>query len=276
LWCKKLEYRETVVIKSKIKIRSKYVPAGIKILYEDRDIIVIDKSSGLLSVKARYETEKTAHQLLINYVRKGNPRARVNLFVVHRLDRETSGVLIFAKSYEIREKLAAQWQDVKKKYMAIVHGHLESKSGVIESYLAEGEDYMMQSVGNPEDGKLARTEYKVINESKNYSLLEIDLLTGKKNQIRVHFSEKGHPILGDIKYSENPKGRLALHAFSIRFKHPFSDEEMVFKAKIPDYFSTFFKIEDTDGDVPRETKPYRGIQKTAEKGKKKKGKARQR
>lgn len=264
------------MIKSKIKIRSKYVPAGIKVLYEDRDIIVVDKSSGLLSVKARYETEKTAHQLLINYVRKGNPRARGNLFVVHRLDRETSGVLVFAKSYELREKFAAQWQDVKKKYLAIVHGNLEEKSGVIESYLAEGDDYMMQSVENPEEGKLARTKYKVIDESKNYSLLEIDLLTGKKNQIRVHLSEKGHPILGDIKYSENPQGRLALHAFSIRFKHPFSDEDMAFETKVPDYFSTYFKMAGKDGDVPRETKPNRGMKRAPKKGKKKKGTAKKR
>lgn len=272
----KTKYREIVVIKSKIKIRSKYVPAGIKILYEDRDIIVIDKSSGLLSVKARYETEKTAHQLLINYIRKGNPRARGTLYAVHRLDRETSGVLIFAKSYDLREKLASQWQDVEKKYLTIIHGQLERKSGVIESYLAEGEDYVMHSVENPEDGKLAKTEYKVISESRNYSLLEINLLTGKKNQIRVHLSEKGHPILGDIKYSEDPKGRLALHAFSIKFKHPFSDEEMEFEAKIPEYFSSFFKIEGAEQDMPRNTKPYRGPKKTIKKGKKKKGPAKKR
>ncbi len=107
------------MIKTRIKIRSKYVPAGISIMYEDRDIIVIDKRSDLLSVKAKYEKEKTAHQLLINYVRKGNPRAKDNLFVIHRLDRETSGVLIFAKSFKIREKFASQWNEVEKK----ISGH---------------------------------------------------------------------------------------------------------------------------------------------------------
>lgn len=243
------------MITSKIKIRSKYVPAGIKILYEDRDIIVIDKSAGLLSVKARYESEQTAHQLLINYIRKGNSKAKNDLFVVHRLDRETSGVLIFAKSYEIREKFASQWKTVDKKYLAIVHGNLTEKSGIIESYIAEGDDYLMQSVENPEDGKLARTKYKVINQSKNYSLLEIDLLTGKKNQIRVHMSELGHPILGDTKYSENAKGRLALHAFSIRFKHPFNNEPMEFETKVPDYFLNYFKMPGTTGDVSRDKSP---------------------
>jgi RluA family pseudouridine synthase len=229
------------VIKPKIKIRSKYVPAGISILYEDRDIMVIDKGPGLLSVKAKYEKEKTAHQLLINYVKKGNPRAKANLFVVHRLDRETSGVLVFAKSFKIREKFASQWDAVEKKYLAIVHGNLTKKNGIIESYLAEGKDYMMHSVENPKKGKLAKTQYTVKNDSKNYSLLEITLLTGKKNQIRVHLSELGHPIVGDLKYSENETGRLALHAFSIKFKHPFNNEEMKFETKIPEFFTNYFK-----------------------------------
>jgi len=194
------------MIKSKIKIRSKYVPEGIKILYEDRDIIIIDKSSGLLSVKARYEKEKTAHQLLINYVRKGNPKARNNLFVVHRLDRETSGVMVFIKSYEFREKFAAQWKDVKK------------------------------------------------------------------NQIRVHLSERGHPILGDLKYNKNPQGRLALHALSIKIKHPFNKEEMVFETKIPDYFSSCFEVQGKDGNLPRKTKPFKSPKRAPKKEKKKRGK----
>jgi len=261
------------VIKSKIKIRSKYVPNGIKILYEDRDIIVIDKSSGLLSVKAKYETEKTAHQLLINYIRKGNPRARGNLFAVHRLDRETSGVLIFAKSYELREKFADRWKEVEKKYLAIIPGNLTEKSGIVESYLAEGDDYMMRSVDTPEEGKLAKTKYKVMHESRHYSLLEIDLLTGKKNQIRVHLAGLGHPIIGDTKYSEDPKGRLALHAFSIKFKHPFNDELMEFETKIPEYFSTYFKVLRDDKDEALETKPNRGMKRAPKKRKKKKVKA---
>ncbi len=228
------------MIKSKIKVRTKYVPAGITILYEDRDIIVIEKRSGLLSVKANYEAEKTAHHLLTNYVRKGNPKARINLFAVHRLDRETSGVMIFAKSIEIREKFAAQWEGVDKVYIAVVHGQFAEKSGIFKSFLAEGDDYKMQSVRHPKDGELARTQYKVIKESKHYSLLEVHLLTGKKNQIRVHLSESGHPIVGDKKYGQDTKGRLALHALSIRFKHPFNGQEMMFETNTPEYFSHFF------------------------------------
>jgi RluA family pseudouridine synthase len=231
------------MIESKIKIRTRYVPVGIKILYEDRDIIVIDKSSGLLSVKANYETQKTAQSLLINYLRKGYSKSRINLFAVHRLDRETSGVLIFAKSYEIREKFASQWKNVKKKYLALVHGNMKEKSGLIESYLKEDDDYKVSSVEKSSEAKLARTKYKVIKEAKYYSLLEIDLLTGRKNQIRVHLSEHGHPIVGDIKYgrTRNIKERLCLHAWSIKFKHPFNNEEMEFVTKIPDCFTKCFK-----------------------------------
>jgi tRNA pseudouridine32 synthase/23S rRNA pseudouridine746 synthase/23S rRNA pseudouridine1911/1915/1917 synthase len=229
---------------STIKIRTKYVPAGIKILYEDRDIIVIDKRSGLLSVRANYEAEKTAHHLLTTYVRKGNPKSKINLFVVHRLDRGTSGVMVFAKSYHVREQFAAQWEHVEKRYIAVVHGTLAEKNGLIESFLAEGDDYKMRSVENPKDGDLARTQYKVINASKHYSLLEINLLTGKKNQIRVHLSEYGHPIVGDKKYTTDAKGRLALHALSIRFKHPFTNHDMTFETKMPDYFLTFFNQTD--------------------------------
>ena len=217
------------------------MPAGIKVLYEDRDIIVVDKSSGLLSVKTNYENEKTAYRLLTNYIRKGNPETKLRLFVVHRLDRETSGVLIFAKSMEIREKFAEQWKNIEKKYLAIVHGNLTEESGIIESYLAEGGNYKVRSVKNSQDGKLARTQYKVIQKSKKYNLLEINLLTGKKNQIRVHLSEKGHPIVGDIKYGKDTKGRLALHAWSIKFRHPFNHEVMKFETKIPEYFSSLLR-----------------------------------
>ena len=217
------------------KIRNKYVPRGMRLLYEDRDIIVINKHSGLLSVETETEQDKTAHALLTNYVRKGNPKARIDLFVVHRLDRDTSGVLIFAKSMKIREKFARQWKDVDKKYITLVYGHFRDKSAIIESYLAEGEDYKVRSVKNPQDGKFARTKYKVIKEGEDFSLLEIDLLTGKKNQIRVHLSEKGHPIYGDKKYGAPIKKRLALHALSIKFKHPFTNQEMFFQTEQPDF-----------------------------------------
>lgn len=217
-------------------------PQGLTILYEDQDIIVIDKSSGLLTVKANYEKEKTAHHILTNYIRRGSTRSTARLFVVHRLDRETSGVLVFAKTYKVKENLKQQWGNVKKIYLAVVHGVLTEKSGAITSYLAENDDYEVSSVKDPRKGRPAKTKFKVIKESKRYSLLEIELLTGKKNQIRVHLSEKGHPIVNDDKYGNQGKieGRLALHSYSLTFNHPHTGKRLTFEAKIPDYFDTFF------------------------------------
>lgn len=224
------------LIASKIKIRTRFVPRGMKILYDDRDIIVINKGADLLSVKTDSEKENTAHALLTNYVRKGNPKAKADLYVVHRLDYNTSGVLIFAKSSSIREKLARQWKNVEKTYIALVHGTFTEKNGFFESYLSDGDDYKVRSVKNPQNGKFAKTKYKVIKESSDFSLLEIELLTGRKNQIRVHLSENNHPIVGDLKYGSSIKGRLDLHALSIKFKHPFSNEEMLFVTNKPDFF----------------------------------------
>ena len=218
-------------------------PQGLTILYEDRDIIVIDKSAGLLTTKAPYEKQKTAQQILTNYVRKGNSKSTAQVFAVHRLDRETSGVLVFAKSYKAMEILKKGWKDTTKKYLAVVHGILPEKSGTITSYLTENEDYEVSSVTDPEKGELARTKFRVIKEAKRFSLLEIELLTGKKNQIRVHLSEHGHPVVNDDKYGRKGKarGRLALHSQYLSFKHPFSSKRLAFEAKTPEFFDTFFE-----------------------------------
>lgn len=220
----------------------RHKPQGLTILYEDQDIIVIDKSSGLLTVKANYEKQKTAHQILTDYIRRGNARSARQIFVVHRLDRETSGVLVFAKSFIAMENLKQQWKHVEKKYLAVVHGVLLEKSGMITSYLAENDDYEVSSVNDPEKGKLAITKFQVIKETKRFSLLEIDLLTGKKNQIRVHLFEKGHPIVNDDKYGNKGKigGPLTLHSQHLSFNHPHSGKRLTFEAKVPDYFNTFF------------------------------------
>ncbi len=217
-------------------------PKGLTILYEDQDILVVDKSAGLLTVKAAYEKEKTAHHILTTYIRKGSLKSTKQLYVVHRLDRDTSGVLIFAKSLEAKENLKLQWKGVKKIYVAVVHGILAEKSGIITSYLVENEDYEVSSVKDSRKGELAKTRYKVIQEAARFSLLEIELLTGKKNQIRVHFSEKGHPLVGDDKYGRKgePKSRLALHSHSITFKHPRNGKELTFEAEIPGFFKSFF------------------------------------
>ncbi len=218
----------------------KYHPRGLSILYEDRDILVVDKISGLLTVATEKVRENTAYYLLNKYVRKGNQKSRNRVFIVHRLDRDTSGIIVFAKSGKTKRYLQEEWSGFKKKYYAVVHGVLQEKEGVIISYLTENRAHKMYSVKNQENGMLARTGYKVLRESKKYSLLEIDLLTGRKNQIRVHLSEKGCPVAGDKKYGEKEKGikRLALHAASITILHPHTKEKMTFKTKVPAYFKT--------------------------------------
>ena len=221
----------------------KYQPRGLSILYEDRDILVVDKISGLLTVGTDKVRENTAYYLLTNYVRKGNPKSRSRVFIVHRLDRDTSGVIVFAKNEGAKRYLQEAWHEFTKKYYAVVHGTLPEKEGVIASYLAENSIHRMYSTNDPQKGKLAKTGFKVLKESKNYSLLEIDLLTGKKNQIRVHFAEKGCPVAGDKVYGEKGTGikRLALHAASLTMLHPHTKEKMTFEAKMPAYFRSLVK-----------------------------------
>jgi len=219
----------------------RYQPMGLSILYEDRDILVVDKMNGLSTVSNEKVRENTAYYLLNKYVRKGNQKSRNRVFIVHRLDRDTSGIIVFAKNENAKRYLQEEWQEFRKKYYAVVHGALPKKEGVITSYLAENRIHKMYSVDDPEKGKLAKTGYKVLRESKKYSLLEIDLLTGKKNQIRIHFSEKGCPVAGDKKYGEKKeKGikRLTLHAASITILHPYTKEKMTFNTKVPAYFKS--------------------------------------
>lgn len=231
--------------KKKIKATpKKYQPRGLSILYEDRDIIVVDKVSGLLTIGTEKDRENTAYYRLNDYVRKGVAKSKNRIFIVHRLDRDTSGVLVFAKSEEAKQFLQEEWPQFQKTYYAVVHGSLTEKEGIITSYLAENSIHKMYSVSDPKKGKLARTGYRVLRESKLYSLLEIDLLTGRKNQIRVHFSEKGHPVAGDKRYGIKERGskKLTLHALSLTLVHPHTKEEMTFKAPVPSHFDSFFKL----------------------------------
>jgi len=218
----------------------KYQPRGLSILYEDRDVLVVDKRSGLLTVSSEKVKDNTAYYLLNEYVRKGNQRSRNRVFIVHRLDRDTSGILVFAKSAAAKRFLQDEWQGFTKTYLAVVHGTLEKKKGVITSYLAENQAHKMYSVADPRKGQYAKTGYTVLKESKKYSLLEIDLLTGKKNQIRVHLADKGCPVVGDKKYGYKKKGpqRLALHAVSLTLLHPHTKEKLTFEAKVPDYLKS--------------------------------------
>lgn len=221
----------------------KYQPKGLSVIYEDRDIIVIDKMTGLLTVGNERERENTAYYRLNNYVRKGNQKSRNRVFIVHRLDRETSGILVFAKSEQAKKFLQGEWENFDKKYLAVVKGKLQKPEDTITSYLTENKVHKMYSTDNKEQGKLAKTWYKVIDESLKRSLVEIKLLTGRKNQIRAHFSEMGNYVIGDSKYGEKEKGvkRLALHASELTIVHPYSKEKMTFKTKKPLYFKELMR-----------------------------------
>ena len=219
--------------------RKRFVSKGLAVLYEDKDILVVDKPAGLLTVATERERSRTVHALLTDYFRTGCGRSRKRLFVVHRLDRDTSGVLIFAKSEEAMYRLKAGWKQTEKKYLAVVHGRLEKNSGTITSYLAEDKAYNVYSTSDTERGRLSVTDYKVLRVAKGLSLLEVSLLTGRKNQIRVHLAGIGHPIVGDTKYGkeDDSQPRMALHARSISFRHPFNGKQLTFESEIPAFFA---------------------------------------
>lgn len=224
-------------------IPKKYQPRGFEIVYEDLDIIIGNKAAGLLSVAAKWESANTAHNLLNQYIRKGNPRSTKNVYVVHRLDQATTGLLMFAKSESAQQFLKNNWKTTIKHYYVIVHGILEKKKDTIQSYLSEDEDYHVHSSQSADDGKLAITEYEVLKEVNKFSLIKVNLITGKKNQIRVHMSEIGHPIVGDVKYgpANSPHKDLRLHSASIEFTHPHSGKRIKVEAKPPKNFSNLIE-----------------------------------
>jgi tRNA pseudouridine32 synthase/23S rRNA pseudouridine746 synthase/23S rRNA pseudouridine1911/1915/1917 synthase len=224
---------------NKTNAPAKYRPKGLSVLYEDRDVIVIDKPAGLLTVGTEREKSRTAQSILNDYVRKGNARSRERVYIVHRLDRETSGILVFARTEQAKRYLQDSWTETKKSYLAIVHGRLTPLQGMISSYLVENSAFSVYSTSDASKGKLSHTAYRTLKEARGFSLLEIDLLTGRKHQIRVHVSEKGHPVVGDKKYGKQGDGCqwLALHAYSIAFTHPVTGKRLSFKTEIPEYFS---------------------------------------
>ena len=217
----------------------KHQPGGMTILHEDKEIIVVVKPAGLLTIGTERDKTRTAHYLLNDYVRKGDPKSRNRVYVVHRLDQDTSGILLFAKSEAAKIFLQENWENSEKYYLAIVHGRLIPPEGTISSFLTENAAQRVYSTPDPAQGKLATTEYKVLQCSrKGFSLVEIHLLSGRKHQIRVHFAEKGHPLVGDRKYNNNAlvANRLALHARSLTFTHPFNGRLMTFDTGMPEDF----------------------------------------
>ena len=214
------------------------------ILYEDRELLVIDKPAGLLTISTgSKEPEDTAYRQMTAYVRRKNPENRI--FVVHRLDRDTSGVVVFAKDPVIKEAQQEKWDELVtyRGYYAIAEGKMEEPAGRLTSWLKETRTHIVYSSRKAGDGKPAVTNYEMIRQNPDYSFLRVWLETGRKNQIRVQLSELGHPVTGDKKYGakRDPLKRLGLHAWKLELTHPFTGKRLDLIAEPPQKFADFLK-----------------------------------
>jgi 23S rRNA pseudouridine1911/1915/1917 synthase len=229
---------QTVVVGHKVS----FLRGSIRILYDDNDIVVLEKPEGLLSVATDFETRATVHTMLKKQFHNRG------VYPVHRLDRDTSGVMIFAYNEKARDHLKTQFEEhqIDKTYFAIVEREMPLGKGIWESYLEEDDFYYVKSTNNSSMGKLATTHYEVLLSHKIRSLLRLKPQTGRKNQLRVHCSEAGFPILGDKKYGapSNPIKRLCLHAEEITFTHPSTGRRMTFSVPLPESFGKLFNIQD--------------------------------
>jgi 23S rRNA pseudouridine1911/1915/1917 synthase len=225
------------------KIYNKEHKEILDIIYEDNELLAINKPTGLLSISTDKEKERTAYHMVMDYVRHNNPRNRI--FVVHRLDRDTSGVLLFAKNDTIKRQLQNSWDYLVsiRGYIAIVEGKPEEQVGTIKSWLKETSSLLVYSTNDKKEGQKAITHYRVMKENDKYTLLDIRIDTGRKNQIRVHMNDIGHSIIGDKKYGAktNPLKRLGLHAHVLEFKHPVTKKIMHFETPIPNEFMKLFR-----------------------------------
>jgi len=215
----------------------------LKLVYEDDDIIVVNKGYGLLSMGNDKIKEGTAYSILREYLKTKDPRNKI--FIVHRLDQHTSGLMVFAKSIEAKENLQHNWSNMvlQRRYVCVVEGKVQEKEGIVKGLLAENSQHIVYVTDDPALGKPAMTRYTTLATGNGYSLMDVQLETGRKNQIRVHMKELGHPIAGDRKYGArtSPINRLALHAMTIRFVHPITRKLMDFSTPIPASFMSMVK-----------------------------------
>lgn len=238
-----LLHAKQIVRLSSVPIKADKLQTNLKVIYEDEYLIAINKPAGLLSVATDKEDRKTAYRMVADYARLKDKHNHI--YVVHRIDKETSGVLLFSKTNKIREELQDDWNNnVKLRgYIAIVEGKMKPEYGTIKTYLKETSTHVMYSTPNKKLGQEAITHYRTIKSNGNYSMLEVNIDTGRKNQIRVHMSESGHPIIGDDKYGEKPADpikRLGLHANCLEFIHPITKKLIKLKAPIPISFNKLF------------------------------------
>jgi 23S rRNA pseudouridine1911/1915/1917 synthase len=211
------------------------VAGGVRIRFEDADILVIDKPSGLLSIASPSEEEKTVYAFLTGHVRKGNPRGRERVWIVHRLDRETSGLMVFAKNEAAKTALQTNWETAEKKYWAVVEGAPAGDSGMLDCHLDESNPLKVYIAKEGVDTRHALTHYRVTKKGEKTTLLELTLETGRRHQIRVQLAGAGCPIVGDKKYGAltDPIRRIALHASSLKFPHPTTKKDMRFDSPLP-------------------------------------------
>jgi len=234
----------------------------IKMVYEDEQIIVIDKPSGLLTVSNDKVRQNTAFYKVFEYVKQTSAHKQGRIFIVHRLDQDTSGLIVLAKNFTTKEIMQRDWKKAEKKYYAVVYGKPKEPVGEIKSYLKENKFLSVYSTQEKEkeDAKLAITRYSLIRSTAQYSLLDLHIKTGRKHQIRVHLSELGHPIVGDERYGrDRTKIQLALHAYYLAFPHPKTKRKVEFETKLPERLSNLMKFPSPSGRgnisncLPRET-----------------------
>lgn len=237
-----LKPQQLVEIRSaKIAPEVKY--AGLTIIYEDAHLVIINKHEGILSMATDKGNERTAYSILSAHVKRQHPDHKI--FIIHRLDRDTSGIMMFAKSERVQKLVQESWNATTKQrvYLAITEGAPEKPAGTYMSYLQESKALIVYSSQNPEHGQEAVTHYETLKVVNGFALLRVVLETGRKNQIRVHMQDLGHPIVGDKKYgaTTDPIGRLGLHSWSLTFQHPITGQQLQFETPIPRRFQLLFK-----------------------------------
>ncbi len=238
-----LLHAKQIVRLSANPIKQTPMTKDLDVIYEDDDLIAINKPAGLLSIATDKEDRYTAYRMVSDYVKLRNKKDRV--FVVHRIDKETSGVLMFTKSLALKDLLQEDWNNNTqlREYVAIVDGKMKKKEDTIKNYLLETSTHLMYVTTNRKAGAEAITHYRVVKENDKYSMLEVKIDTGRKNQIRVSLNELGNTVIGDDKYGKpsDPLKRLGLHAHKLVFMHPITKEKIKLVAPIPRSFNTLFK-----------------------------------
>jgi 23S rRNA pseudouridine1911/1915/1917 synthase len=247
-----LKAGETLTIASEKEAAARPVDCpGIPIVFEDADILVIDKPAGLLTIASASEKSNTAF-FKVSACLKARPQGQDRVFVVHRLDQGASGLLLFAKNETAQHGLQKTWPEAVKKFLAVIEGQMQQASGTVTGYLSESKIHRMYTTTHANEGKYAESHYQILRACGQYSLVEVQLITARKNQLRVHLADLGHPVAGDKKYGAktDPIKRLAMHASFLAFRHPTTGEPMEFSLAMPRKFANLLKAQPsaaTDG-----------------------------